>query len=228
MNEDPIHLVVWVTSRCNLQCPKCNEIDAMEASPDYEMPWSEFEYLVRQSLDRGIHYATVELTGGEPTLWLHFAEALELLRDSGVTDWATFWTNGRDAKTVAEIARRYAPVYGVSATQATPKQLETHRSINPNILVNSAPHKTTPQYSLPDTHPAVCVVSGNRLGVAVLQLGYFDRRVYHCCTARSLGGSAYSVPFDEDFVAHYRQQPRDQEICGRCLCNDRVWRQVLQ
>ena len=109
-----IHMTIWVTSRCNLRCPKCNQQNLLG---DYDMPKEEFLDFVLSSRSRKIHYDTIELTGGEPTLWPHFKSALQLLQSTSIADWNTFVTNGRDAVHVASIAKTFAPVYGVSESE---------------------------------------------------------------------------------------------------------------
>lgn len=220
------HITFWVTSRCNLNCPKCNQRPAIEEHPNYEMPLEELKAFIASSQQRGIHYAAVELTGGEPTLWPHFAEGLRLLRDSGITDWPTFVTNGRDAEYVALLSQRLGISYGLSATQATKEQVTTHLTINPNTFVNREPHRQTPAQPIPNSLPAVCVVEVNRQGRKVLPLAYYKGRIYHCCTARSLRGHVKSVSFQEDFLAFFTKEPRNQIMCSQCLCNSKVWSAV--
>ena len=221
--RDDVHMVVWVTSRCNLRCPLCNERSAIEENPNYDMPLEELHQFIDSSVRRGIHYAAVELTGGEPTLWPHFVEGLRMLANSEIANWTTFVTNGRDATAVASAVHEITPVYGVSATQATPEQVAEHLRINPNVFVNSSPHRRTPDLPVPGSLPAICVVENNRVGRHVLPLAYYDGWVYHCCTARALGGHRLSCPFEGDFLQFFTDTPRSQPICQQCLCNSKVW-----
>jgi hypothetical protein len=187
------------------------------------MPIRELDRFINSSAKRGIHYAAVELTGGEPTLWPHFVEGLRMLANSEIADWVTFVTNGRDATAVANAVHEIAPIYGVSATQATPEQVSEHLRINPCVFVNDSPHRRTPDLPVPDSLPAICVVENNRVGKRVLPLAYYDEWIYHCCTARSLGGHSLSCPFESDFLKFFTEMPRSQPICQRCLCNSKVW-----
>jgi len=228
----PLHLVLWVTSRCNLACPHCNQAVTRSERPDYEMGRDELEQFIESCRSRGIHFATIELSGGEPTLWPLFAESIGLLQESGITDAVTFVTNGRDAANVAETANRYGLRYVVSANQCTAEDADTHRRLGVAVTWNELPHRVPPTEVQVGCLPADCSQRRDSSGRVVRQLMYLYGNVWYCCMAfanhRHIGADAGSLHcgFDEDFNARFHKRADDLPICGACLCNNNVWRQL--
>ena len=224
----PIHLVIWVTSRCNLDCPLCNQKTIRRLHPDYEMTLDELQYILSSSQARGIRYSTIELTGGEPTLWSHFSEGIRLICESGMARHVTFITNGRDPEGTTEIANRYGLHYVVSAHQCSKANAEVHRRQGVGVIWNKAPHYPPPEKPILRVLPAECSQRQDGHGRVVRQLYYVQGRVWYCCMAYSasrLVGDLplYSCPFDDDFGAYFYTRRYDLPICRVCLCNKNVW-----
>lgn len=222
-----IHLIIVVTLKCNRSCPLCSQQTVMRSDPEYDMPFSEFQEILESSKRRGIRYATIEITGGEPTMWPWFREGMRLLHSIDVADWNTFVTNGNNAEEVSQIANLYSPVYGVSkSSNATSDQVFIHKNRNPGIFFVDHKHKPCPVSFFPNAHPSQCCLDVDRNGRRVTQLAYYKGNIYHCHNAVHLVGEQGAVPFESDFIDHFRKEPRDQEMCGKCLCNSHVWNQV--
>ena len=160
-------------------------------------------------------------------MWPHFREGMKILHESEVSDRLTFITNGDNAEEVSQVAKLYAPIYGVSASsKASAEQIQIHCECNPGVYVVDHPHKRFPKDPIPNTRPGPCCCIKTYYGLNVLSLAYYNQRIYHCGNARTLGAQHLSIPFESDFIAHFENEPRDQEICGRCLCNANVWNSV--
>lgn len=224
----PIHLVLYVTSECNLSCPYCNQMPMRSLLAGYEMTMQELTKMVHSSLDRGIHYKTIELTGGEPTLWKHFQEGTSVLLQSRVTDEVIFITNGRDASNVSNAAKNLGMGYVVSQSQATPEELNIHVNSGNKVLINPLKHKIVPRIPILDSTPAMCSMQKNPWGESVNYLGYAAEMVYYCgcaCSNMQVLGFDSSVccPFECDFITKFSDKKFDKDICSICLCNNLVW-----
>lgn len=225
----PIHLVLWVTSKCNLDCPLCNQRFARHAWPNYDMPLEELDTIVRSCRERGIRFSTIELSGGEPTLWPLFEEGIARLQDSGITDAVTFITNGREAEHTAKIANRFGLYYVVSKSQATPEQIDIHRKTGVGVVWNEAGHRAMPTQIVPDTLPAACTQRQDMHGRVIRQMLYLHGTIWRCCMAHTNShllatDDELSCAFTEDFPTKFQETAGD--ICQVCLCNAKVWKAI--
>ena len=232
-DDAPIHLVLWVTSQCNLSCPLCNQRYAREDYSHYNMSREELNHFVTSCQERNIHFSTIELAGGEPTLWPLFSTALAELKDSGICDRVTFITNGRDAARVAGLANRHGLFYVVSKSQCTEEQEATHKKIGVGLLWNKGKHLVIPTQPLPDSLPSVCSQRQDGHGRVVRQLFYLEGVVWYCCLAytnsKIIGSDArLSCPFEEDFQSFFSKREPGLPICQICLCNKLVWDQICE
>jgi glycosyltransferase involved in cell wall biosynthesis len=225
-------MVLWVTSRCNLRCPKCSQSTVMAAHPDYEMGSEELDYFIRSCQQRGIHFAFVELTGGEPTTWPLFESAVDRLVDSRIADQVTLITNGSHPELSIKVANRHSLRYVVSRNQATSQQISRHKKHGVGVSWNTAPHVDCPTSVYPSFLPAQCSQRQARDGRVVRELCYVQGRVWYCCTAEAnairlgIDDATLSCGFDEDFNSFFKHRGFDKSICGACLCNGKIWEQL--
>lgn len=227
-DDAPVHLVLWVTSRCNLDCPYCNQRRVRSSFPEYEMSQEELDYLISSCLQRGIHFDTIELSGGEPTIWPLFESGLRKLSEAGIADNLTFITNGRDPEVVAGIANSLGLRYIVSATQCTPSQYNAHERLGVGVWWNKSNHKPIPTSAIPNSLPVVCTQRQNGSGRVIRQLSYIAGEIWYCCMAKAnsyiVGGNAsLHCSFDDDFLSYFSRRATDLPICSVCLCNKLVW-----
>lgn len=225
----PIHMILWVTTNCNLHCPNCNQQDTINAFPGYSMEKNEFKCFIYYCQKRDIHFSTIELTGGEPTLWPLFEWALERLRLSGITDDITFITNGNDAARTAKIANRLGIKYTVSVKQAGAKSVDIHVRQGVGAMWIDNEHKPLPTKSVPNSLPASCSQIHDRSGRAVCQLCYIKGNVYYCCLAHANSirvgtDPRYVCSFEDDFITYFANRQFNVPICSVCICNEKVWR----
>jgi glycosyltransferase involved in cell wall biosynthesis len=224
----PVHLVLWVTSKCDLNCPLCDQKTVRKSLVGYEMSTDELLGIIASCKQRGLHFSTIEITGGEPSMWSIFESGIKLLSRSGIADKITFITNGNDAERVALTANKYGIRYTVSANQATRAQIATHKRLGVGVQFNTSGHLPVPESPIPDSLPARCSQSHDRDGRVVKQLEYIKGRVYYCCMAlanSSIVGMApeLSCDFEEDFVSYFSNRNFDVPVCSVCLCNEKVW-----
>ena len=226
--DAPVHLVLWVTSRCNLDCPRCNQQATRKALPGYDMPEEELERIITSSKERGLHFSTIELTGGEPSLWPLFERGIEKLKAAEIADHITFITNGNDAARVARIANQHGLRYTVSLTQATEEQSAVHRAQGVGVMWNDVSHRLLPVQPVPDSLPAECSQVHDGNGRVVRQLEYIQGKVYYCCMAYANSAivgddSRTQCSFEENFCAAFAGRKFDLPICTVCLANAKVW-----
>jgi len=69
-----------VTYKCNLKCFNCNR-SCTQASSSLEMPVSQIEAFLQQSVEEKIAWRRIRLLGGEPTLHSRFFDIIDLLTD---------------------------------------------------------------------------------------------------------------------------------------------------
>lgn len=224
----PIHMVLWVTSRCNLDCPLCNQQAARRKYPDYEMSKGELKEFLYSCRRRGITFSGVEIAGGEPSAWPLLGWGLRELRRTSISPFITFITNGNDAEHVASVAAKHEVTYSVSTTQTTPEQVAIHRAKGVGVTWNDHAHRPVPQSPVPDSLPAECSQRRDRTGRIVRHLLYFNGYVYYCCMALAnsliVGDDPrYRCRYDEDFVEFFSDRKFDVPICSVCLCNEKVW-----
>lgn len=230
--DAPLSLALFVTGLCSLKCPNCNQRVTRNALANYWMQKSELEHIVSSCKRRNIHFRTIEITGGEPSLWPILEWGLKFLNESGIADYVTFVTNGNNAREVARLARRQSICYTVSSSQATKLQIEEHKRHGPdNVSWNEHQHRSLPKAVVQDSLPAICSQQTDRLGQAMSQLSYIQGNIYYCCLAyanSAIVGSdpRYVCSFDDDFVSHFAKRKFDVPICSVCVCNEKVWNTI--
>ena len=69
-----------ITYKCNLKCINCNR-SCTQAPSNEEIPLSEIEDFLKQSIEEKILWKRIRLLGGEPTLHSRFFEITDLLVD---------------------------------------------------------------------------------------------------------------------------------------------------
>jgi organic radical activating enzyme len=193
------------------------------------MSANELNHFIESCQKRNIRFTSVELTGGEPTLWPLFSMALERLVAAKITEQVTFITNGNDPSVTARLANRFTLRYMVSATQATAEQQDMHAKIGVGVQWNNETHKCCPSKLIPDTLPAQCSQRQLRDGQVSRELLYLAGQVWYCCTAAANAirlrqeEPSLSCSFEEDFNSYFADKQFDKRICSICLSNKKVW-----
>ena len=222
-----IRLMLWVTSRCTLDCPFCSQGNTRRLHSDYEMSLEELKFIIDSSRSRGLRYETVEFTGGEPTLWTHLEEAAHLVFNSGICNNLFLVTNGNNPERIRPLLP-LLDYYCVSSSQANAQQVDAHKAFGHRIYWNEHKHKQIPTVGLIDVLPAECCVRVNPDGTLVNTLMYLKGMVYYCCNAYHnskiiSGDSGLYCRFEEDFALKFSNKNYDKQICRICLCNRKVW-----
>lgn len=218
--------MIWVTSRCNLHCKLCSQGHTMRSYPEFDMQKKEVDYIVENIKRRHIKIWTIELTGGEASLWDHLEYGVTRFRE--ICDDLTLVTNGNNPERVIALGMRR---WIVSSSQANPVQMATYKRINGQIVYNSHRHKRLPESPVPGTLPAVCCVQTDPYRVRQNNILYLDNKIWYCCNAFALtervplSDSIY-CGFEEDFISKFKDKRFDETICAMCLCNHRVWNKI--
>jgi organic radical activating enzyme len=220
------HLVIWVTSDCNLNCRLCNQKYTMYKSAGYQMSIREVDRIVVSCLKRGLHFEEIELTGGEPSLWRNIKYGVRLF--SKICDTVTLVTNGNDPELIISLNLKK---WIVSAGQITDEQLQIYESVKDKITFNGI-HKKTPNKAISDSLPADCSIRFSRPEeMPQNNLLYFCGYICYCCNAFALSektglSDSIACRFEEDFMAKFKDKDYTEEICSYCLCNGKVWNQL--
>lgn len=172
---------------------------------------------------RGIHFDTIELTGGEASLWEHLEWGSEKFKE--ICDTVTLVTNGNNPERIKALGLK---TWIVSESQATKEQMDHYRGV-PNVLFNSHKHKKLPVIPLDNVLPASCCVAVSPVtGQPQNAMEYIKGKVYYCCDAfahsEHAGMSEDIVcDFEDDFISKFSGKKYDKEICRYCLCNGKIW-----
>jgi hypothetical protein len=221
------HLVIWVTSDCNLNCPLCNQKYTRDMNKGYQMSIHEIDKIVVSCLKRGLHFDEIELTGGEPSLWRNIKYGVRLF--SKICDTVTLVTNGNDPELIISLNLKK---WIVSANQATDEQIEMYQPVIEKITFNGI-HKQGPKEAITDTLPADCAISYSRPeGMPQNNIMYYHGNVWYCCNAVALSEkvnyiSGISCRFTDDFMTKFKAKDFNEKICSYCLCNGKVWNQLV-
>lgn len=194
----------------------------MRQNAGYEMSMSEVDYIVGSCTRRGIRFDTIELTGGEASLWRHLEYGF--MRFSEITDTVTMVTNGNDPERIKALGMKH---WIVSASQATGEQLKHYEGM-PNVRYNSHTHKKLPVAPMFYVLPAQCCVSISPEGSPQNAIEYIRDKIYYCCDAYAHSehtGITDDIvcDFQDDFIIRFSDKRFDKEICRYCLCNGKIW-----
>jgi hypothetical protein len=103
-------LSIKTTASCNLHCRDCPVVPWMKSHPDYQLNLDVLQQFVDVTKESGYHFEYIAFGGGEPFMWRHLVEGVELIADSGIADSVRVFTNGtllgRDQGIVRSVRRR--------------------------------------------------------------------------------------------------------------------------
>lgn len=214
---------IWVTSQCNLACKWCSQKYTMRQNSGYEMTLEEVEFIVNSCKTRGIHFDTIEITGGEASLWLNLEYGVR--KFSEICDTVTLVTNGNNPERIKALGLK---TWIVSASQATSVQLKAYEGTP--ALYNTHSHKKLPEVPFENVLPADCCVSVSPVGKPQNAIEYIKGKVYYCCDAFAhseyTGTEGIVCSFNDDFISYFRDKRFDKEICRYCLCNHKIWNRI--
>jgi len=223
-------ITLWVTSKCNLACPLCNQNYTMTQNKDYEMSLDELKFFIKSSQDRGLHYYMVDLSGGEVTLWPHLEEGIKLLYDSKVCDKITLTTNGNNPEKIIRMSSML-DYWILSKTQATVEQIKKYEAfpLTYKIYWNDVPHKNPLNFPIEGTLPAVCCCITDAHWIDYNGLLYLRGKIYYCILAFALKEKIGLIEdelvcdFTDDFLSKFKDKKYDKKMCTYCLCNRKIW-----
>ena len=191
----------------------------------YQMSRKEIKNIVDSCIIRRIRFKTIELTGGEVTMWENLEYGVHMFER--IADEVTFVTNGNHPERVIALN---LPKWIVSASQASKSQLEKYEPYKDRITFNSHKHKKLPTEPVLDSLPALCCLRTDPYGVPQEVFWYALGEVWYCCDA--FAHSEYCTDkdivckFEEDFISKFSNKTYDKCICQYCLCNRKVWDKI--
>jgi len=216
--------MIWVTSDCSLNCRWCSQRFTRQKHEGYQMSMDEIEYIVNNCQRRGLYFDVIEITGGEPSLWENLEYGVR--RFGYICDTVTLVTNGNNPERIKALGLKE---WVVSASQATPEQLEAYKGTP--AIYNTHAHRKPPEEPFDNVLPADCCVALTPNGVCPQNLVmYLKNKVYYCCNAFVLsefaGEEGIVCSFEDDFMLLFSDKTYDKEICRYCICNHNVWNKI--
>jgi hypothetical protein len=199
----------------------------MDQHPGYHMSIREIAAIVQSCIVRDLHFDTIELTGGEPSLWKNLEVGVRLFER--ICDEVTLVTNGNDPDRIIGLnLKRWI----VSSSQATREQCKKYIPVRTKVWFNNHEHKPMPQVPFPDSLPASCCVYHDPFtGEPQINLLYLNGKVWFCCNAFALTEKAGVTDdlwcdFEEDFIGKLSARDYNKKICAYCLCNGKIWERL--
>lgn len=217
---------IWVTSVCNLNCPYCFQKHTIKEHKGYNMSLDEVKYIVKSCGERGLHFDTIEITGGEASLWPNLVEGVELFKT--ICDEVTLATNGNNPELIKSLGLK---TWIVSESQATPEQMEHYKDIRHRLTINSHAHRKNPVVPVKDSLPAACGTVVSPQGEPQVTFEYLKGKVYYCCDCFAHSEHVNLTDdlvcsFENDFISKFSNKTYDKEICSYCLANAKIWIQT--
>ena len=217
---------IWVTSDCNLSCPKCSQQHTMRCHAGYQMQPDEVDMIIESCNRRGIRFDIIELTGGEASMWDHLEYGAE--RFATICDMVTLATNGNNPERIKALGLK---TWIVSESQATKEQMLHYAKQRSFLTINSHKHKWMPDAPLDNVLPAICCTSISPQGEPQWACEYIQGKVYYCPdTFAHMAKTGFNpdlvCDFEEDFIAKFSHKDYMKEICRYCLGNQKVWNRL--
>lgn len=219
---------IWVTSDCNLSCKWCIQRYTMDQNKGYSMQRDEIDYIVDSCKSRSIHFNIIELTGGEVSLWEHLEYGVQ--KFSEICNYVTLATNGNNPERIIALDLK---TWIVSASQATPEQLNKYEKVKDKIAFNYHKHKKMPDHAVVNSLPSRCCTSTDSFKVRQTTMEYIRGKVWYCPDAFAHTEKTGVYPeivfdFKRDFINKFSRKRYNQKICQYCLGNGNIWNTMIE
>lgn len=226
-------LAFHVTSTCNLACSECIMQWQMNNNFAYHMSIEEVKDFIKYTKLSNYSFKRLTISGGEPFLWKNLEEGLALLKDSGITEEITVFTNAVFYKKLTPKIIKNINTIRVSYYDHLPggidnaQSIEQLKLIHPNVIV--VPRDKfypLPESPLENTQPVECMN---------IYAEYYDGKILACAHAHSLALKRnINIETGIPICINYLDKIRDirngyhKEICSICISNKKVRNQVAQ
>lgn len=205
------NVLIYVTKRCNLQCPRCFLSDLSKEIRNYSMTKEQFKKIIQRLNEQGIDVEWMHFTGGEPTLWPHLKWAIRYAKDN---------CNIKNVRIVTNAVDRNAEDYGDADTVHISHYGALNRIDILRLKRQLGRKRCKVQYTVhlpwpfpknsPNPLPASC---------GCVNLAFVGDKVYQCglAAARETGNW---VDIGESFYEIFLERnPHLQDLCKTCISN---------
>lgn len=219
--RNAIPMSLYVTSACGLRCEECIMMGLMDSQRAYQMSLHELEHFIKVSEASRYRFDLV-LTGGEPTLWKHFATGVKLLRHSAICNSLTLFTNAMSIDALTEESVNCLDGIRISDYDNSHENIAAlKRRFGAKVqVVDRQEFWKNPSAPVPHSLPAQC------LNPEILLANY---QVYACPHSAAIAANNGSMarlsnPLAKGFLRGLlRIKARQQrEVCTQCISNNRV------
>jgi hypothetical protein len=198
-------LSIKTTANCNLHCRDCPVVPWMKSHPNYQLSLDNLRHFVEVTKESRYHFDYIAFGGGEPFLWEHLAEGVEIVAGSGITDGVRVFTNGtllHKNRDLARSVRRHATIV------ANPPQIG-HWKLPQEPVAGAVPAKCA------CTHYSLIMDRVEACGLARYLLEYLDGDIDD--------HSGASTPIASGYLSKLDGKERfSRWWCAYCISNEKV------
>lgn len=218
---------LYVVSACNLSCQECIMQFMMASDRHYHMSLDEIQKLIVAATASGYHL-DLTLTGGEPLLWKHLEDGLEMLRKSCIVRSILMYTNGMFPKKITKKVAESLDVIRISRYPYNEEHIRELKKEFPDkvSIMEKMEFWVNPETPVDESISLPCAC----LNPAVL---YYKGEIFACAHSLSIAshnGSRVrlSTPIAPHFLKGIDEirKGHEREICTMCISNDRVRKHV--
>ena len=205
------NVLIYVTKKCNLRCPRCFLSDLSKKIRSYSMTREQFIRIIQRLNEQGINVGWMHFTGGEPTLWPHLRWAIRYVKDNCNVKNIRVVTNAvdREVKDYGEADTVHISHYGALNRidiLRLRKQLGRKR-----CKIQYTVHLPWP-YSInnPNALPANC---------GCVNLAFVGNKVYQCGLAAARETDDWVNVEEPFYKILLSKNPHIQNLCKICISN---------
>ena len=105
MKIDPYHnhVTLFVCLACQRKCPQCSQKGLMKWKPKYQMSLDEIKLFVDYTKQSNCdQFKSIIVSGGEPLLWRHLEEGVQIIQKSCLARDVNIFSNGMNVRVITQ------------------------------------------------------------------------------------------------------------------------------
>jgi organic radical activating enzyme len=221
---------IEVCGVCQYQCVFCAHSGMLSAYKGYQLRIDELKKFIDCTKISGYSFKRLDIHGiGEPLLWDHFDEGIELLKQSGIGEKIVVTTNGLLMNKIKDRTWENIDLVEVSIYPKYPKHdmLNEKKEIYKDKIrvYPYAAFRAKPILKYHDKIPCNCLCYGPMFVKEKIFL-YCGPPVFDAAKLDNADISKYSdlyVEVKPNYLENYdKTKPGNMELCNYCFANDNI------